>query len=142
MTLQENSKHPIGQLIEMRQTAAESLASAKTFIASIDEEISRRYAGLAHSEYERVDKSHGKVTFNAPDDVKIESVITKTVKWDSGLLQKIAFDMPWENVQKLFKVQFSMAEPVFQGLVDEEIAKKVGAARTVKYGDPKITVTL
>jgi hypothetical protein len=66
-------------------------------------------------------------------------VIGKTVKYDNPALYTIAASIPWEQAQQVFKIEFDVAEKTLKSLEDEDLKKRIAAARTVKYGEPKIT---
>jgi len=68
--------------------------------------------------------------------------IAKKVKWDSEKLLKVAMEMPWSKVQRLFKLEVSVPERTYDGIqaVDPDLFAKIEEARTVEYSAPKITL--
>ena len=50
------------------------------------------------------------------DGLKITGGITKSVKWDGPALQAMAFNMPWETVKTLFKIDFALSEASYAAL--------------------------
>lgn len=90
------------------------------------------------------DKQHG--TFNAAvtNTVSAKIEVKKTVDWDSAKLMAVAQTLPWERVSAIFKIEFSVSEKIYEGLqaAAPELAKQIESARTVKYGAPKVTLSV
>ena len=136
--LQSMEAMTLPHLLEERSLALSRISGQKARIQKIDEIIVERLAEQAKNAMSA--KTHGDVTLETPAG-KFKASIDKTVKWDSTKLQNLAATLPWEKVIGIFKIDFSVPEAKYNALKDIEpmLAEKVEDARTVKYGDLKIT---
>jgi len=121
----------------LRGSYEASIANLKDWIAQIDAELNARFAEDFQAAFAAGDKLSGQVTVER-DGLKITGEISKTVKWDSKALMAVAATLPWERTAKLFKIEFSVPEATFNAITDEDLQKKIAAARTVKYGELKV----
>jgi hypothetical protein len=63
------------------------------------------------------------------------------VKWDSKKLQAVAATMPWEKIEKVFKIEFSVPERTFKAITEDKLMELLKPARTVEFSAPKIVFT-
>jgi hypothetical protein len=85
-----------------------------------------------------MEKNHGQFTFEA-DGIKLTGEITARREWDSDKLKTIARSMPFDEVERIFAIKFSVPEKAYNAIRDEKLLDKLIDARTVKYSDPKFT---
>ena len=91
--------------------------------------------------YDRQDKYHGKIRVPLADGFEAVGDISKSVSWDQDKLKALAATMDWPTIQHFFKITFSVSETIFKGLPPGDPRKQpMTDARTVKYGDPKISL--
>lgn len=72
---------------------------------------------------------------------------SKDVKWDSAKLQAVAAQLPWAQVEHIFKIKFEISETVYKqlkasvaaGMFSAELMKQIDEARTFTVGEAKIT---
>lgn len=112
--------------------------SAKEQMDLIQTELRRRFEPVLAKALAEQDKQHGQTTFEA-DGVKLTAEITARRDWDSEKLKAIARSMPYDQVERLFAIKFSVPEKTFAAVRDEKLLDQLIDARTVKYSDPKIT---
>ena len=82
-------------------------------------------------------KQHGQHTFEV-DGIKLTAEVRATVKWDSSLLESVAQTMPWPDVKRYFKIEFSVPEKTYHSITDDKLLDRLTDARTVKYSEPKV----
>lgn len=73
------------------------------------------------------------------DGVKLTFKISQRVDWDSNVLESIANTLPWEQVRRIMKIEFSVPEKNFKALEENELKDRLMDARTVKYGNPTVS---
>lgn len=117
-------------------------AKVKERMAALQIELNRRLGEQIKAAFDAADKSHGDVTIALADGFSVKANISKRVSWDSDKLMSIARDLPWERVNAIFKVGFSITETNYKGLAagSPELVDRVNAARTEVFGEPKITL--
>ena len=136
-----NSLEPytIEQLDTEREFATLHMAQAKADITAIDAEYTRRFKDQVETDM-TLNESRS-ATLDLPGGFKAKGSVSKTVKWDGDALKKIAATMSWAQASHFFKIAFTMAEATFNALdPTSELAKTAKGARTVKYGDLRVTV--
>lgn len=114
------------------------ISTAKAEMETIQAELRRRFESRLTEHLASMEKQHGQHTFEV-DGLKLTAEITARVKWDSQRLEAIASKMPWPEVQRLFKIDFSVPEKNYAAIRDEKLLDQLIDARTVKYSEPKIT---
>lgn len=129
----------LSKLYALRQVAQDQLTSAKLDLANIDCLILSATKEKANQMYALAGKQFGTVNVAGEDGISIKADISKKVEWDSDKLADIARTMSWDAVKANFKMEFSVPEKVYAGLGDA-VKLVFDAARTVKYGDIKITL--
>ncbi len=131
--------YTIEQLATERECAGVRALEAKNDIAAIDAEYTRRFKEEVDTQM-TVNESRS-ATLDLPGGFKVKGSVSKTVKWDGDRLKAIAATMSWEQASHFFKIAFTMAEATFKALdPTSELAKTAKSARTVKFGDLKVTV--
>jgi len=127
-------------LEEIRQAVATQqsiIDAAKAQMDILNGELRSRFESRLTTALAEQDKKHGQHTFEV-DGHKLTAEITARVKWDSSKLEKVAYSMPWADVQRIFKVEFSVPEKTFATISDAKLLDQLVDARTVKYSDPKV----
>lgn len=127
-------------LREQRKEVVALIEQQKSILQQIDDRITDVLSDNAFKIMEAAGKNSGDVTMTLADGTKYKASVSKTVKWDSDALKEGAKDFTWDEVRSMFKIDFSVPEANYQALqkLKPELAEKVAAARTVKYGDIKI----
>lgn len=138
---------PLGELSlqalhnSIRETTAD-LEACKSWLGQLNAEVSARLGSSAKAAFEQAGKEHGTLTLPLQGGLAAKVEIGKRVEWDSGKLLAIAQSMPWERVNQIFKIAFSVSETTYKGIaaVDATLKAQIDEARTVKLGEPKITL--
>lgn len=136
---------PFGQgqalldLLDERKRTERELAAAKGRLTQINERIAGICGPTLANAYQREGKNSGTVKF-AIDNHLLKSVVDKRVEWDSDILKEIANDLPPGMSHSLFKIVYSVPEAMFKAVLDPTLKARLTLARTVKYGDPKVTL--
>lgn len=133
----------LAQLVDGRKRALADMQKLKNLLAYIDEQIAKKVDLVKI--FDDADKTYGEVT-QTVDGFKVKAEISKTVKWDSDLLVAAARNLPWAEANNLFDIEFSMGEKKYQELAvkasndpaSKALMDAVNAARTLKFGPPKI----
>lgn len=118
--------------------AKAQIKKAQSVIAGIEFILEAKYAASKKEELNAMDKEAGSITFEE-GDIKLKFEIPKKVKWDSNKLGIIGASLAPEIASKIFKVKIEMSEMIFGGLTDADLILKVRDARTVVYGEPKVS---
>jgi hypothetical protein len=91
-------------------------------------------------------KQHGTVSLPDENGIVIKGEVSRTVQWDSNQLMSVASNLPWNVVQQVFDIKFKVPEKAFAKLstlgLAPEVIQAIDGARTTKYGDLKVTLTL
>ena len=55
----------------------------------------------------------------------------------------IAKELPWDRVEAMFKIEFSMLESIYKGVAafSPDMRQKIDEARTTKIGEPVVTLS-
>jgi hypothetical protein len=130
------------QLREAMLVGAKLAGELKAHIAALAGELQERLGASAKMTLAEQDKGHGTVNMQLQDGIVAKAVVTKTVKWDSDILESVARTMDWARVQNLFTLKFGMTETIYKGIqaVDPALCKQIDEARTVTNSEPKITL--
>lgn len=142
-TVTDLAKFSVSELYEYQTACTAALDEAKTDLAEVTSAIKSRFAAAADELYHDAGKMHGTVNLSAGEGFKVQSDISRTVKWDSEKLKAVAGTLPWDKVSKLFKITFEVPEKTYTALaaIDPDLYEKIEEARQVRYGDMKLTVT-
>lgn len=130
------------ELVENKDRLRAEVADIQAIIKEIDGEVSRRYEARVQEALAASGKETGQVTFRSDTGEKLQGEVKKTVKWDSSKLQAVAASLPWEMVQRVFDVKFSVPEKTYSALTDESLRKRIEEARTVEHKPQPIKVSL
>lgn len=127
-------------LCEQRKEVVALIEQQKSILQQIDDRITDVLSDNAFKIMEAAGKNSGDVTMTLADGTRYKASVSKTVKYDSDYLFQLASTIPWDEARSIFKIDFSVPEANYQALqkLKPELAEKVAAARTVKYGDIKI----
>lgn len=128
-----------GELSYRREEFEATLAPKKARLEELNSSIAAMAQPLAAAAYEREGKPDGTVRF-ASGDAIFKSVVSKTVSYDGDKLMEIAGSIPWEQSRTIFKFKADVPEKNFKALEDGDLKSRIMAARTVKYGEAKITI--
>jgi len=113
------------------------IAEQTGWLADRNAELANRFSGALSNKLNKNTALSGSLEV---DGHKIKGSISKSVKWDSDKLQRMASIMGWDEIQHYFKITFSMSETVFKGMLPGPLQEEMAAARTVKYGDLKVSL--
>jgi hypothetical protein len=131
-------------LADLRQYAAAvetDFNFAKEERAKVAAALTARFKAATLQALAAKGKDSGKVALTLEDGKPAEAEVSKTVEWDSDKLMAVAQGMSFADVMTRFKVKFSMSEAAYKNLLPSDPQKAtIDAARTVKYGDPKINL--
>ena len=128
----------LDQLTAFRTDTKDSIDRLTAHIAEIDAEYLRRFG--SHLESVLTDAGKQSTSVDVEGGFKAKGSISKTVKWDGAVLQTIAASMSWEEIRHYFKIDFAVPEAIFKALPPGKLKEAVEKARTVKYGDLKVTI--
>lgn len=133
------AKMPLPKIAEYVAKAEADLAHAKLRLEMFNGELTRRFADEFTAAFGT--RAAGEKTI-VRDDVSLKGEISKRVSYDSPKLMEVASELPWERVRELFKIEFSMPEATYNALAaaNPDLYSRVAGARTVKYGDLKVTI--
>ncbi|CAB4150073.1 hypothetical protein UFOVP549_39 [uncultured Caudovirales phage] len=130
----EMSLGEIQGYISMHET---NIEGSKRKLEELNGEIRRRFEDVLVDALSKQDKQSGQHTFEA-EGFKFTGEIKSTIKWDSPALERIAMQLPYDQMRNTFKIEFSVPEKVFKSITDQKLVDLLIEARTVKYSDPKI----
>ena len=135
---------PFGQgadvlkLLSERVELEREFASMKGRLTQLNEKILAAAKPSMDAAFIRERKTDGTVKF-AVDNHIFRAVVTKRVDWDSDQLKEIAATMPRLHAEDFFKITYAVPEATWRVVADHELKAKLTKARTVKYGDPRIS---
>ena len=130
----------LDRLHKMAATLSESIDELKKDLKLVESEILKRYGGLFKKVLHERGQEFGEVTTEI-EGLKLKYAVSKTVTWDSEKLKELAPTIPAEVREKLFNVKIQVPEKAWQTVAETSIGKSLLPARTVKYGEPKISFT-
>jgi hypothetical protein len=142
-TIESLQAMPLADLRQYAGAVNAAFDDAKAEKDTLTAALRQRFGGLAASRLRDLGKDAGKVTIPLSDGQPAQAEIDKTVKWDSKALMKVAEGMPFADVLAFFKIEFAVPEATYKSLLPSDPKRAaIDAARTVKYGEPKITLTM
>jgi hypothetical protein len=112
------------------------IATAEAVVDGVTAELRNRYATRLADALTEQGKVHGQHSFDA-DGFKLTGEVKATVKWNSDALRGIAQTLPHDQVNRLFKIEFSIPEKNYATITDDKLLARIVEARTVKYSEPK-----
>lgn len=130
-------------LNELRDIIAANKAiidAAKAKVAETEAIILAEHGRLFEEHLKQNNLAHGQHTAEI-DGLKLTFKISQRVDWDSDVLESIANTLPWEQVRRIMKIEFSVPEKNFKALEENELKDRLMDARTVKYGNPTVTIS-
>jgi hypothetical protein len=125
--------------LDAKRAALEAIEQAKKIVANCDRAIAEAYTPAFSAAFARKGIETGEITLG-PEALgglpKATGIISKTVKWDSDALRKVAAKMPQEDAIAFFDVKISMPEKQFAMLEEMEhpLLDEIILARSVKVG--------
>lgn len=128
-------------LTELRDIIAANKAiidAAKAKISEAEAGILAEHGKIFEAHLKESGLTHGQHSTEI-DGVKLTFKISQRVDWDSNVLESIANTLPWEQVRRIMKIEFSVPEKNFKALEDNELKDRLTDARTVKYGNPTVS---
>lgn len=130
---------PVSDLYSLQATLAAEAAALKTQQTALKTEFTRRWGNALTKQLATTLKS----TTNLEDmGFQVKGEVDKTVTWDSKKLMDLASTMPFADVLAFFKIKFEVPEATYKSLLPSDPKKAaIDAARTVKYGDVKVTLS-
>ena len=145
----EQQSYNLAELHDKLQTLKDREVDIKMRLKEVAAMIDTQTAEAVQAAVKASGKTHGVIYTDAMNGGfgtnrsftgKVD--IAKKVKWDSAKLLKVAMDMPWAQVQKLFKLEASVPERIYEGIeaIDPVLFKKIEEARTVELSPPKVTL--
>lgn len=130
---------PDEALRQLDAECVEILERMKARRDQVAQELVRRYGELANKRFAAADKQSGELTIDV-GSMKLKAKIDKKVEWDSPALRAVAGSMPWELAQQIFDIKMTVPERIYTALTDADLKARITEARTVKYGNLKITL--
>lgn len=123
---------------KLAQEGEELIAKRDAVLAALSEKTQSNLSKL----FTAKGKPSGEVTAEI-DGIKVKLEVSKKVKWDDALLREAAVLIPADKVESIISSELSIGEKTYAVLStlldkDSEVYKKIEAARTVTYGEPKI----
>lgn len=131
------------ELHDARESVNQQIQQLKTKLSEIDGAIVHRTKGLVEQMFTLAGKQSGTVKVAGDDGMVINGEIPKKVEWDTAKLMAVAETMSAEEALEIFDIKFSVPEKKFTSLagrVDPAAHQAILDARTVKYGDMKISL--
>jgi hypothetical protein len=128
------------ELREYGAALAKTAAEFKGDLDAFNAVVARRFGRDVAAAYEAEDKQAGTVRVKVADGVELKADTSKTVEWDQDALMAIAGTMDWATARHWFTFKIGLPEKRFDSLPPGDLRDRITAARTVKYGAPKLTL--
>lgn len=128
------------ELVIYRNACADDFTIAKQALAGADAEIARRFGEHIKAQFAAHGKDHGTLHLTVAPGIAAKAVIDRKVEWDQAKLRAIAAELTWPEIAHLFKIEFTVPEKNFGGMMPGPLKDKVADARTTKPGTAKITL--
>lgn len=131
----------LNALREQRRQVVAEIERNKAILQQIDDHFAEVLGAGMREMMSTSGKQSGEITWTLEDGSRYKGSVSKTVKYDSDKLQRIASSMPWDKAQNVFKIELSVPEATYQDIrkLDPALAREIEEARTVRYGDIKVT---
>lgn len=129
----------LSELLDNRARMEADAAALKKAIQLVNSELVALVKPLVTAALDREGQTHGTVYFMV-DNRTYKAVSSKTVEWSQDALREMAHRMEWEDAEDFFKITYGMAEADYKSILEPTMKAKLTAARTVKYGEPKISI--
>lgn len=136
------TKATLPVLLQLQDGYTSSIASFKGRLDQVKAELANRYGESAKRTLEQKGKEHGTGSLPLQDGFKAKFKVDREIKWDSGALMAVAQTLPWERVNALFKIEFSMSEDIYKGVsaLSPDLREKIDGARTTRIKPAAITL--
>jgi hypothetical protein len=116
-----------------------AIAKLEEAKATIQNALNERTKDQLAAALAEAGKTQGSITVDI-DGVKLNYELKPKITWDSKRLQAVAAEMPWDKVEKIFSIKFSVKETTYKALTDDTLIASLNEARTVEHTDPKISL--
>jgi hypothetical protein len=116
-----------------------AIAKLEEAKATIQDALNERTKDQLAAALAEAGKTQGSITVDI-DGVKLNYELKPKITWDSKRLQAVAAEMPWDKVEKIFSIKFSVKETTYKALTDDALIASLNEARTVEHTDPKISL--
>lgn len=132
----------LSELLAAQTGYSAALVTFKSRLDAVKAELANRYGESAKRALGQKQKEHGTGSLPLQDGITAKFKVDREVKWDSDKLMAVAQTLPWERVNALFKIVFSMPEKIYAGVaaLSPELREKIDEARTTVIKDPVITL--
>ena len=131
------------ELYKQREAINQQIQTLKSELSVVDKTILDATQGKVQQMFALAGKQSGTVRVLGEDGIAIVGEIPKKVEWDSKTLMNVASTMTADQAFEVFDIKFSIPEKKFASLpeqVDSVALQAILSARTVKYGDMKISL--
>ena len=116
-----------------------AIAKLEEAKATIQNALNERTKDQLAAALAEAGKTQGSITVDI-DGVKLNYELKPKITWDSKRLQAVAAEMPWDKVEKIFSIKFSVKETTYKALTDDALIASLNEARTVEHTEPKISL--
>jgi hypothetical protein len=116
-----------------------AIAKLEEAKATIQNALNERTKDQLAAALAEAGKTQGSITVDI-DGVKLNYELKPKITWDSKRLQAVAAEMPWDKVEKIFSIKFSVKETTYKALTDDALIASLNEARTVEHTDAKISL--
>jgi hypothetical protein len=116
-----------------------AIAKLEEAKATIQNALNERTKDQLAAALAEAGKTQGAITVDI-DGVKLNYELKPKITWDSKRLQAVAAEMPWDKVEKIFSIKFSVKETTYKALTDDALIASLNEARTVEHTEPKISL--
>jgi hypothetical protein len=132
----------LSDLLDLQEGYAASIATFKARADAVKAELTRRLGMSAIQTLQQKGKDHGSGSMQLQDGIVAKFKVDQEIKWDSDKLMAVAQTLPWEQVNAIFKIAFSIPEKTYAGIASlrPELRAKIDDARTTKIKAPAITL--
>jgi DNA repair ATPase RecN len=135
---------PLVELHQWWRSLRTSADTIKSRIQEIEGELTRRFGNDFKNALTAQTKLSGEMAWieaEGNSEIALKGAISKKVEWDSDRLLAVASTMSWDAARTIFKFKAEIPEAIYKGLAvaDEKLREQINAARTVTYGEPKVT---
>ena len=126
------------ELLELRNALDAEKQELTRQLSVIDQEVGGRFRPHVEDAYREEGKQAGKVRVDLTEQIEVVADVTKKVEWDQEKLRRLANELPWGQTQHIMKITLAVPETTFKALPPSDLKDQLQAARTVKFGEPKI----
>ena len=129
----------VSELADNIRKLDDAIAKLEQAKASISLALATRTKDALAAALADAGKTQGSITAEI-DGVKLSYEVKPKITWDSKRLQAVAAEMPWDKVEKVFSIKFSVKETTYKALTDDALIASLNEARTVEHTEPKISL--